>query len=89
MNGKTSWISSSNTALWRSNHEGNFWMIGLVDNLGTMYGGIASIFHQGSLCPYNVPNDAWVYANYDSGSWIFADANDVSIECLAGNHSFW
>ena len=89
VNGKTSWISSSNTALWY-NAGGNYWMIGLVNNLGTSVGGIASTLSQGGLsCPHNVPNDEWLYFNYDSGSWIIADANDVSIECLTGNHSFW
>ena len=89
VNGKTSWISSSNTALWY-NAGGNYWMIGLVDNLGTSVGGIASTLSQGGLsCPHNVPNDEWLYFNYDSGSWIIADANDVSIECLTGNHSLW
>ena len=62
-------------------------MIGSVDNLGTFTGGISSIGDQGiSSCPYNVPNDAWQYAR--DSKWIIADANDVSIECLTGNHSF-
>ena len=93
VNRKTSWISSSNTWLWGSalwyNAEGdNDWKIGNVDSLGTHFGGISSIGDQGiSSCPYNVPNDAWQYAR--DGSWIIADANDVSIECLTGNHSFW
>ena len=63
-------------------------MIGSVDNLGTSYGGIQSTGAQGrSSCPYNVPNDAWEYLL--DGSWVIADANDVSIECLEGNLSFW
>jgi hypothetical protein len=87
INGKTSWISSSNTALWY-NPASIEWSIGLVDDLGTVTGGISSTGAQGrSSCPYNVPNDAWKYAR--GGSWISADANDVSIECLSGNHSFW
>ena len=89
VNGKTSWISSSNLALWY-NAASDDWMIATVDYLGTNTGGISSTGDQGrSGCPYNVPNDAWQYANYDIGSWIIADANDVSIECLTGNHSFW
>ena len=89
VNGKTSWISSSNNALWY-NPASHDWMIGSVDNLGSVTGFISSNGNQGiSSCPYNVPNDAWVYINYEIGSWIIADANDVSIECLTGNHSFW
>ena len=89
VNGKTSWISSSNTALWY-NAASDDWMIGSVDILGMNIGGISSTGSQGiSSCPYNVPNDAWEYANFEIGSWIIADANDVSIECLTGNHSFW
>ena len=88
VNGKTSWISSSNTptALWY-NAEHDDWLIGSVDNLGTSIGGISSNGAQGrSSCPYHVPNDAWDYWN---NGWIIANANDVSIECLTGNHSFW
>ena len=89
VNGKTSWISSSSTVLWYNPGPDN-WLIGSVGNLGTNIGHIASTGAQGrSSCPYNVPNDAWEYANHDIGSWIIADANDVSIECLTGNHSFW
>ena len=87
MNAKTSWISSSNNALWYYAAAGD-WMIGSADNLGTSFGGIASAGAQGrSSCPYNVPNDVWEYVD-NNGGWIIADANDVSIECLTGNHSF-
>jgi hypothetical protein len=86
VNGKTSWISSSNTALWY-NAASDDWMIATVDYLGTDTGSIESTGSLGRLsCPYNVPNDAWEYAN---NGWNIADANDVSIECLTGNHSFW
>ena len=84
VNGKTSWISSSNHALWY-NVAGNDWAIGSVGNLGTSFGGIASNGDQGfSSCPYNVPNDAWQYWMVGYGwTWL---TNDVSIECLSGNH---
>ena len=86
VNGKTSWISSINTALWY-NVGSDDWMIGSVDNLGSDTGGIASTGNQGiSSCPYNVANDVWQYLN---DGWIIADANDVSIECLAGNDNYW
>ena len=85
INGKTSWISSSNTALWY-NPASIEWSIGLVDDLGTVTGGISSTGAQGrSSCPYYVPNDAWEYWN---NGWNIADANDVSIECLAGNDNY-
>ena len=80
VNAQTSWISSSNTALW-FNYRTNDWMIGSLDDLGANSGGISSAGNQGrSSCPYNVPNDAWKYVA--NSSWIIADANDVSIECL-------
>ena len=89
VNGKTSWISSKGYALWY-NVANHVWLFGYVDDLGGMIGGIASTGAQGiSSCPYNVPNDAWMYANNEFGSWIIADANDVSVECLTSNHSFW
>ena len=87
VNAKTSWISSSNNALWYNAVSAD-WLIGPVDYLGTDIGGIASTGNQGiTSCPYNVPNDAWMYV--EDGSWIIADANDVSIECLTGKSSFW
>ena len=85
MNATTSWISSSNNALWY-NVASDDWTIGFVGYLGTNTGGISSIGAQGrSSCPYNVPNDAWKYGDINGG-WIIADANDVSIECFSGNH---
>ena len=87
VNAKTSWISTSNNnALWY-NADPQDWIIGPVDYLGANMGSIASTGYQGiTSCPYNLPDDAWQYVNTD-GSWIIADANDVSIECLTGNHS--
>ena len=85
VNGKTSWISSSNNALWYSAAFED-WFIGSLDNLGANTAYIISYGNQGiSSCPYNVPKDAWKYSN---NGWIIADANDVSIECLTGNDIF-
>ena len=85
MNGKTSWISTSNNAIW-FNPASDDWLIGSASNFGTT-GGISSTGNQGkSSCPYNVPNDSWQYAA--NGVWTIADANDVSIECLTGNEIF-
>ena len=86
VNGKTSWISSNNnTALWYD-AAANDWTIGPLGYLGTSFGGISSTGDQGRLsCPYNVPQDAWQYV--ENGAWTIADADDVSIECLAGNHN--
>ena len=86
VNGKTSWISSSGRALWYYPGSSD-WMIGSVDNLGTDSRGISSIGNQGiSSCPYNVANDVWEY--WDNNALIIADANDISVECLAGNDRF-
>ena len=86
VNGKKSWISSSNNnALWY-NAAPEDWIIGSLDDLGANLGLIASNGNQGiSSCPYNVPNDAWEYWN---DAWIIADDNDVSIKCLTGNDIF-
>ena len=87
VNGKTSWIlTSNNNALWYSAASED-WFIGSLDDLGTSTGGILSTGEQGiSSCPYNITNDAWKYWKDDG--WIIADANDVSIECLTGNDIF-
>ena len=83
MNGKTSWISSnSNTALWY-NAAADDWLIGSLGGLGTYTGGISSTGdEERSSCPYSVPQDAWMY--WANGAWTTADADDVSVECLAG-----
>ena len=85
VNGKTSWIPSSNSnALWY-NAPSDDWLIGSLGHLGSSTGGISSFGSQGiSSCPYDVPDDAWMYS---SNGWIIADANDVSIECLTGNNN--
>ena len=93
VNGKTSWISSSNNnAIWYDTDPlgtvSDDWLIGISDQLGGNYGGIASIGNQGiSSCPYNVTKDAWKYSK--NGIFIIADANDVSIKCSTGNDNFW
>ena len=86
VDGKTSWISSNNdTALWYY-AAANDWLIGILGWLGTNIGYIASTGNPGrSSCPYNVPQDAWLYGG--NSGWVTADADDVSIECLAGNHN--
>ena len=87
VNGKTSWISSSSHALWYYPGSSD-WMIASVDNLGSGTGGISSTGNQGqSSCPFNVPNNAWKYGG--NNGWVIADANDVNIECLAGNDNYW
>ena len=86
MNGKTSWISlNTNTALWYD-AAANDWLIGSFGDLGTTFGYIASTGSPGrSSCPYNVPQDAWMH--WANGAWTIADADDVSIECSAGDHN--
>ena len=89
VNGKTNWISTSNNyALWYTSNAN--WMIGDVALLGSSIGGILSFgYQERSSCPYNVSTNAWMYAgNYQNDGWIIADANDVIIECLTGNHRF-
>ena len=89
VNGKTNWISTSNNyALWYTANAN--WMIGDVALLGSSIGGILSFgYQERSSCPYNVSTNAWMYAgNYQNDGWIIADANDVIIECLTGNHRF-
>ena len=83
VNGKTSWISSSNNnALWYNAGSAD-WQMGSVNDIGTSIAGISSNGNQGiSSCPYNVPSDAWEYWN---DGWINANAIDFSIECLTGN----
>ena len=86
VNGKTSWISSSGSALWYYPGSSD-WMIGSVDNLGTGTRGISSIGNQGiSSCPYNVANDVWEYG--DNNGMIIPDGNDINVECLSGNDRF-
>ena len=86
VNGKTSWISLNNYAALWYNAPSHDWMIGSFGNLGTLFGGISSTGEQGrSSCPYNVPQDAWEY--FANGAWTIADADDVSIECSAGDHN--
>ena len=89
VDGKTSWIKSSNHALYSMlmyNAVGNDWLLASVESLGTSIGSLSSTGDQGiSSCPYNVTKDAWKYWN---DAWIIADTNDISIECLTGNDIF-
>ena len=88
MNGRPSWNSSVGVAVWFSpTYEG--WFFGPVDYLGQDMANVISVNTGNHSCPYNIPDDQWLY--YDSGSsaWAYVNVGDVSIECLTGNHSFW
>ena len=86
MNGKTSWNSSDGVAVWFSpTYEG--WFFGPTEYLGQDVANLMSIsLGTGNhSCPYNVPEDQWLY--YDSGAsaWTYVNVGDVIIQCLSGN----
>ena len=83
VNGRPSWNSSVGVAVWFSpTYEG--WFFGPVDYLGQDYASVISVNTGTVSCPYNIPDDQWLY--YDSGSsaWAYVNVGDVSIECLTG-----
>ena len=84
INGQSSWISSDNYhTLWFVATDE--WLIGSTENVanGLQEGNIMSFGQQGKTsCPYDVSNDVWGYTI--DGTWLLADADDISIECLKG-----
>jgi hypothetical protein len=36
-------------------------------------------------CPYNIPDDQWLYYNSGTSSWQYVNDGDVSVQCLSGN----
>ena len=84
INGQSSWISSDkyHTLWFVATDE---WLIGSTVNVanGLQEGNIMSFGQQGKTsCPYDVSNDVWGYTI--DGTWLLADADDISIECLKG-----
>ena len=87
VNGRPSWNSSVGTALWfTSTYEG--WLFGSMDYLGQDMASLVSLGIGDHSCPYNIPDDQWLY--YDSGSsaWAYVNVGDVSIECLSGKFNW-
>ena len=83
VNGRPSWNSSVGTAVWFTpTYEG--WLFGSMDSLGQDLAFVISLGIGSHSCPYNIPDDQWLY--YDSGSsaWAYVNVGDVSIECLSG-----
>ena len=83
VNGRPSWNSSVGVAVWFSTtYEG--WFFGYMDYLGQDMANVISVNSGNHSCPYNIPDDQWLY--YDSGSsaWAYVNVGDVSIECLSG-----
>ena len=78
VNGKPSWRSQS-TGIWYL-PDRNVWMIGSLNDIGTPTG-IWGIFTVGTLFGAN-ENGKWNY--FIEKTWKNLDANDFSIECIAG-----
>jgi len=76
VNGKKSWISSSN-AIWYVPTY-NSWAIGNLASIGSNSRVIASSSDTGDKSPYDVSNDDWYY---DENGWNKAN-EDISIECV-------
>ena len=76
VNGKPSWISTSN-AIWFA--EG-FWLIGYLDGIGQSSGGIYSNYV--SQCPFDLSSEKW---HYSDNGWKSAGPNEIKLECLIGN----
>ena len=73
VNGKPSWISSTN-AIWCTPDDTDYWIIGKLDDIGTDFGYIHS---EGMFLGQN----EWLYWN---GSELKTPKeNDIIVECVA------
>ena len=83
VNGRTSWNSSTGDAVWYSQtYEG--WFFGSMDWIGQDVGFLLTYWTGNDSCPYNIPDDKWLYYDWGSWSWAYVNVGDVSIECLSG-----
>ena len=78
INGLPSWISNSQ-AIWYT-QELNKWVIGPLDQIGTIYSAIAG--KNGFSCPFDIPSEKWKYVQ--NGIWASATSNEISVNCLKG-----
>ena len=84
VNGRPSWNSSVGTAVWFTpTYEG--WLFGSIDSLGQDLAFVISLGIGSHSCPYNIPDDQWLYYNSGASSWQYVNDGDVSIQCLSGN----
>ena len=83
VNGRTSWNSSTGDAVWYSQtYEG--WFFGSMDWIGQDVAFLLTYWTGNDRCPYNIPDDKWLYYDWGSWSWEYVNVGDVSIECLSG-----
>ena len=79
VNGKPSWISSTN-AIWCTPNDTDYWMIGKLDDIGKNSGYIHS---KGMFWGQN----EWLYSN---GSELKTPKeNDIIVECVAREGESW
>ena len=76
INGKQSWISGSN-AIWYWQGD---WLIGSLEDIGTMVGSMSLFDDHGGL---DNENNVWTY--WTGYGWFNAGANEVSIDCTSKN----
>ena len=79
-NGRKYWEQKDgNQAIWYSEYY-NDWLIGNIDQLGTIYSDVSSWTDLSTPCPYNEKNNKWKYKiNY---TWIETIDGAIKFKCI-------
>ena len=78
INGKPTWTLGSHAIWYDSDY--NKWRIGFLDDIGTTTCAITAIDDYAGL---DDNNNEWKYWAGSDNGWIWADANDVVINCTS------
>ena len=84
VNGRTSWNSSTGTAVWFY-PEYSGWFFGPMENIGGSSVYMIAFGLGNDSCFYNISNTQWQYYNSGVNGWAYVENGDVSIQCLSGN----
>ena len=80
VNEHQSWINANN-AIWLVDvGQGDAWVVGSRENLGTNVCGLFADSQGGSLCPFDIDSTTWFFLD-GAGGWTSAGAGEVSITC--------
>ena len=80
INGKPTWILGSQAIWYDSDYDK--WRIGSLDSIGTNTCGITAKDDYEGL---DDDNNVWKYYGGPDIGWVWADENDISINCTSKN----
>ena len=83
VNEHQSWINANNAIWFVDVGQGDAWVVGSRENLGTNVCGLFADSQGGSVCPFDIDSTTWFFFIGDivNGGVTNAQAGEISITC--------